>query len=154
MRPGSRVAIGFVLVAGLLGLNTAAPAQAATTARGGVTASAYYHCNGTTAYKKPGRSASVPVFYYGFSPVLDCVMGIGKGSANAITALQRALRDCNNAPWLAVDGRYGIDTSNVVRYIQGANGMEDHDGQYGPRTRPMIKWRFFDENGRRSCEKL
>lgn len=138
-----------VLAAGALIAVTTPPAQTA------VTAQAYYHCNGKTSRDKGDRSAAVPVFYFGFSPMIDCVLGVGRGGGGgSVEALQTSLKYCNNAPSMLVNGVYTQHVKDVITWIQAGNGLKG-DGIYGPDTRKLLRWAFYNETtGRRTCERL
>lgn len=150
MRTLARIAVA-VLASGTLATTAALPARADDP----VTAQAYNHCNGKMNYKKPGRSAAVPVFYYGFSPVIDCVLGVGRGGGGgSIEALQASLKYCNNAAPMVINGVYTQYVVDVITVIQ-AVGKVTKDGIYGPVTRGLMKWAFYNElSGKRTCEHL
>ncbi|MFI6317492.1 hypothetical protein ACIBG8_08230 [Nonomuraea sp. NPDC050556] len=150
MRTLARIAV-TVLAGGALATTAALPAHANQAA----TAQAYNHCNGKMSYNKPGRSAAVPVFYYGFSPVIDCVLGVGRGGGGgSIEALQASLKYCNNAPTMVINGVYTQHVVDVITWIQAASGVKA-DGVYGPVTRGLLRWAFYNElSGKRTCEHL
>jgi hypothetical protein len=132
----------------------------ASTAQAEVGTQATVHCNGRQAISSSGSTANIPVFYFGFSPVRDCLLSEGDGyngggEAEAVRHLQHSLVYCNNGGVLgAIDGKYGPKTRDVVTFIQAASGIAP-DGVYGPDTRKVLKWAFYNnDTGRRSCRNI
>ncbi|MEW2417004.1 peptidoglycan-binding domain-containing protein [Streptomyces sp. NPDC046866] len=94
------------------------------------------------------KSAKVLVGGYGaWVPVSDggsvnCVMGQGTHN-EGVGDLQSALRKCNGANGLDVDGRYGPLTAQAVRDFQALVRIPV-DGVYGPQTRAAMYWVIND----------
>ncbi|MEU2447044.1 peptidoglycan-binding domain-containing protein [Streptomyces althioticus] len=79
---------------------------------------------------------------------LSCYMQRNTGSANAVTALQRAILRCYSSTPAAsrirssggADGIYGDGTVWAVRWLQANRLGVSADGVYGPDTRAAMRW--------------
>lgn len=69
----------------------------------------------------------------------------GWGTRMGVEMLQQTINACYpGAPYtpLTPDGKYGFRTTEAVRYVQRAIGVND-DGQAGPITRGAMNWAFW-----------
>ncbi|MBM9620831.1 peptidoglycan-binding domain-containing protein [Streptomyces zhihengii] len=109
---------------------------------------AYGPCNTTVK-----RTDGVAVHNYYVVPArsgngLSCYMRYATGSANAVTALQKAILRCYGTTAAAqkirdsggADGSYGTGTVEAVRWLQANRLGVSADGVYGPATRAAMKW--------------
>lgn len=70
----------------------------------------------------------------------NCLLRYGDRGAGVLV-LQDALSRCL-AP-ITLDGIYGQETQNAVRFVQGSAGVPV-DGIYGPKTRDVMDWPYYD----------
>jgi peptidoglycan hydrolase-like protein with peptidoglycan-binding domain len=126
-------------------------AAAATMLAGGVvattaTASAdtVGWCDGTKVVKISGTVVTRQPFHKGTGS-RDCTLAEG-AQGGAVVTLQTALKSCNFASNLAIDGDFGSLTKKAVAYAQWKRGTAD-DGIYGPNTRKAFHWPTYGVNG-------
>lgn len=141
------LAVVGVLVASTFAVSVARPVPAEA---------AYPHCNGWHTY----GNVTLPVFYFGYAPVRDCILVLGDGSSDsagegtAVKALQNALILCHSgqlgSEW---PGHYGPKTEAVVRWLQAVAGISA-DGDYGPQTRRILQWPVPDPDGWYYCVRV
>jgi hypothetical protein len=87
-----------------------------------------------------------------------CVLRSGARDSNppgwelfdAVSKLQYALKLCNGASNLRVDGIYGPATVSAVKAAQKRGGVTQ-DGVYGPNTRAHMKWWVRPDYGQGWC---
>ncbi len=77
---------------------------------------------------------------------LHCTLARG-ASGSAVRALQMALKQCNYAPNLDVDGDFGDKTEAALRHAQDKKGVDD-DGIYGPITGAALAWMVWLPTGK------
>lgn len=70
----------------------------------------------------------------------DCQLRHGDRTAGVLV-LQAALSRCFTK--IALDGIYGGETQNAIRFLQATAGIPA-DGTYGPKTREVMNWPYFD----------
>ncbi|MBN6034812.1 peptidoglycan-binding protein [Amycolatopsis sp. 195334CR] len=75
----------------------------------------------------------------------NCQLAYGD-SGSAVTALQQALRLCNQKANISADGDFGDLTRKALAYAQYKAGVDD-DGIYGPVTRGALGWPAYNGNG-------
>ncbi|MFD5319428.1 peptidoglycan-binding protein [Streptomyces sp. NPDC127098] len=122
----STVVASAALVAGvgLTSVATAGPAAASG------------WCDGSKGFVLSGRSVRLP--YNVASNSTDCTLARG-ASGSGVTALQNALRYCNEEGDLVVDGDFGPRTETALERAQALRGTTP-DGIYGPNTRSVLAW--------------
>ncbi|GAA4688463.1 hypothetical protein GCM10023347_50310 [Streptomyces chumphonensis] len=105
----------------------------------GTAHAAYPKCNSSKAIDTSHGTVRQP--YYTGTGSRNCVMGVGADNG-AVRRLQYVLVHCYNRD-IGIDGVYGANTRNAVRYVQQFEGLasQDIDGVYGPLTRKAMKWR-------------
>lgn len=91
-----------------------------------------------------GRSVVLPA--YSATGSTNCTLAKG-ANGSAVVALQRALRACDVAPGLVVDGDFGDKTKAVLQQVQKQHKL-DADGIYGPKTRRVLMWPVYYSNGK------
>lgn len=80
----------------------------------------------------------------------NCVLRLGDRGAGVLV-LQDALARCLYK--ITLDGVFGPETANAVRFVQGSNGIPV-DGVYGPKTRDVMGWPHYDPYDRfRVCKR-
>ena len=75
----------------------------------------------------------------------NCTLDEGASGA-AVVALQTALKSCNFATNLGIDGDYGSATKKAVAYAQYRRGILS-DGIYGPDSRRTFHWPVYYASG-------
>lgn len=128
-------------------------AAAGTVVLGGTPASASPTCNSYSHVRNStGWYTEVPSVG-SETGNLFCNLVRGTNSS-AVMALQTTLNDCYLAPagrtLLVVDGDFGGNTYNALRYAQGVAGAHV-DGSYGPETRSKLNWTGHEPN---SCGRI
>jgi hypothetical protein len=122
-------------------------------------------CTGTTAVYSYGGTyvAAIPSLGNGTSN-WQCEhrlgagynFATGQGTRDGIKALQATINRCygdeRNWWWrLRVDGEYGGNTTEAVRWVQGQIGV-GVDGKAGPITRSHMVWAFYHvDTGQDHC---
>ncbi|PRX43861.1 putative peptidoglycan binding protein [Prauserella shujinwangii] len=113
------------------------------TTAGSAAADSVGWCNGSTRVSV-GSQFIVQPYHRGTGRV-DCTLARG-ASGSAVSALQRALRQCNYAGGLRVDGDFGPRTEEALKYAQFRRGVVS-DGIYGPNTRVALRWPSYYRSG-------
>jgi hypothetical protein len=106
-------------------------------------------CDGTTAYRSPAGSFTVPTQDRVLGAARACALGPAGGEGMPVRALQHALATCYGQP-VAVDGEYGGATGDAVAAAQRLHGLAV-DGAYGPQTADALLWPTIAGNGAVSC---
>lgn len=106
-------------------------------------------CDGTTAYRSPAGSFTVPTQDRVLGAARACVLGPAGGEGMPVRALQHALATCYGQR-VAVEGEYGGATSDAVAAAQRLHGLAV-DGAYGPQTADALLWPTIAGNGAVSC---
>lgn len=124
------VAVSAALLTGGLGLTTAT-ASAAPVAK----------CDGVTAVKVGTKGDYVRQPYHKTTGSRNCTLAEGT-SGSGVVALQTALKSCNYATNLTIDGDFGQNTKKAVSYAQYKRGITQ-DGIYGPLSRKAFTWPVY-----------
>jgi peptidoglycan hydrolase-like protein with peptidoglycan-binding domain len=151
LRLAAALVIGLALAVGLAPSSQASPATGAS-----VLAPT---CESFTTYYRsvpiPGVGAiqihaNVPTTGYQ-NGLFTCRLGSGD-ALPGVFVLQAALAQCFAK--IKVDGIYGIETENSVRFLQYLTGITV-DGTYGPQTRGVMTWPWlFPNNQLHKCDVL
>ncbi|KOV49881.1 hypothetical protein ADL00_45375 [Streptomyces sp. AS58] len=110
----------------------------------------YRHCTTTASMfvdNNRDLRAPLPWGYNESTPTSTCYLtngDVGSSTDSAVTALQRALNKCYGAG-LTLDGAFGDLTEAALRRAQSASGATV-DGEYGPNTRDHIRWPVYRES--------
>ena len=140
--------LGSLAAAAFLGISTlvAAPSAAA--------AAPLPHCKDYSVIKKDfsGETlhAGVPTTGHQ-NRDMNCVLSRGD-RGGGVLVLQLTLNQCFTH--ITVDGIYGPETENAIRFLQGLNGIPA-DGIYGPQTAKEMSWAWYDADDKwRRCDWL
>jgi peptidoglycan hydrolase-like protein with peptidoglycan-binding domain len=101
-------------------------------------------CDGTRTIKV-SSTATVRQPYHTGTGSRDCTLAEG-AVGGAVSTLQRALKLCNFATNLDIDGEFGSLTEQAVSYAQSKRGT-GVDGIYGPDSRQAFHWPTYSLNG-------
>ena len=101
-------------------------------------------CDGTKTVKISSSVLTRQPFHKGTGS-RNCTLAEG-AQGGAVVTLQTALKSCNFASNLAIDGDFGSLTKKAVAYAQWKRGAED-DGIYGPESRQAFYWPTYALNG-------
>lgn len=129
LRGTTRLTICFLatlLLGGVLHVAYAAPASAAPLT-----------C-GRADWLYVGESPYQQKLPYNATSWKDCILQYGDGPNESVTVLQEAMKVCHGKD-LTLTGEFGTATRNALRSIQSAANLEV-DGVYGPDTRNEMKW--------------
>ena len=113
-------------------------------------------CNSSTSkqtqYYDPAGGFNLYATVPSYGTSVECYMNYG-ATGTPVRVLQTALNFCYSAG-LTVDGILGTNTTNALKSVQSANGLNP-DGGYGPDTRRAMKWKAGkDAHGYYHCGKL
>ncbi|WP_158621563.1 peptidoglycan-binding domain-containing protein [Streptomyces triticirhizae] len=129
------LAAATALLAGGLGLTGPTTASAA---------SSVGWCDGAKRISYGGSDFLVQP-YHKATGSRNCTLGSGASGA-AVTALQSALKHCNEQSSLVVDGEFGPATQRALTNAQRLRGAAA-DGVYGPETRTKLRWGVHQHSG-------
>jgi len=76
----------------------------------------------------------------------NCTLAEG-AEGSAVVTLQTALKSCNFASNLGIDGDFGPATEKAVTYAQYRHGI-GQDGIYGPDSRRAFTWPVYWSTGK------
>ncbi|MFC4857058.1 peptidoglycan-binding domain-containing protein [Actinophytocola glycyrrhizae] len=125
------VAVTAALVTGGISL-TGATASAA---------SSVGWCDGVKAVKVNARGDYVRQPYHRGTGSRNCTLAEG-AQGGAVVVLQTALKSCNYASNLGIDGDFGPNTKKAVAYAQ-YRWRIGQDGIYGPESRRAFAWPMY-----------
>ncbi|HEX2132174.1 MAG TPA: peptidoglycan-binding domain-containing protein [Actinophytocola sp.] len=139
------VATSAALLAGLGLSTTAASAAPAPSVSPSVAASAVGWCDSWKKVRVNSAGYTMHHPVHSATGSRNCLLAQGS-SGNAVRILQLALKHCNFASGLVVDGDFGSRTKKALAYAQYRRGVAD-DGVYGPDTRKALLWQVYYPNG-------
>jgi peptidoglycan hydrolase-like protein with peptidoglycan-binding domain len=103
-------------------------------------------CDGTKSVKiTTSGSVVVRQPYHKGTGSRNCTLAEG-AEGGAVVTLQIALKSCNFASNLDIDGDFGAKTKQAVSYAQAKRGT-GVDGIYGPNTRRAFYWPTYSSTG-------
>jgi peptidoglycan hydrolase-like protein with peptidoglycan-binding domain len=102
-------------------------------------------CDGVKAVKVTTDGKYVRQPYHKGTGSRNCTLTEG-ASGSAVTTLQQALKKCNFADNLTIDGDFGPNTKKAVAYAQFRRGI-GQDGIYGPVSRAHFQWQVLNADG-------
>ncbi|MFI7677402.1 peptidoglycan-binding protein [Actinophytocola sp. NPDC049390] len=102
-------------------------------------------CDGVKAVKVSTSGHYVRQPYHRATGSRNCTLAEG-ASGGAVVQLQTALKSCNYATNLDIDGDFGPATKKAVAYAQYRRGISS-DGIYGPDSRQAFYWPAYYSSG-------
>lgn len=102
-------------------------------------------CDGVKSVEVGSGNDYVRQPYHRGTGSRNCTLAEGSSGA-AVSELQRALKKCNFASNLVVDGDFGSNTKKAVAYAQKLYRI-GQDGIYGPESRVAFQWHVIYANG-------
>lgn len=102
-------------------------------------------CDGVKAVKLGSSNDYVRQPYHKGTGSRNCTLAEGASGA-AVVVLQTALKSCNFASNLAIDGDFGPNTKKAVAYAQYKYRI-GQDGIYGPESRVAFAWPLYYASG-------
>lgn len=102
---------------------------------------ALYECNTVITFSGGNETSQRPGYTRGGGTSGQCFLAIGS-TGEEVRVLQTALKFCNFTD-IGIDGSYGTQTANAVRWVQAVNNIAQ-DGKYGPQTERVMGWVYFN----------
>lgn len=131
------VAVSAALLTGGLVLTTATASAAPSVG----------WCDGVKGVELNARGDYVRQPFHKATGSRNCTLAEGASASSAVIVLQQALKSCNFAGSLVVDGDFGPNTKKAVAYAQYRHGIAS-DGIYGPDSRQAFGWPVYYENSK------
>jgi peptidoglycan hydrolase-like protein with peptidoglycan-binding domain len=103
-------------------------------------------CDGTKAVQVTSAGDYVRQPYHKATGSRNCTLAEG-AEGGAVVTLQTALKSCNFASNLVIDGDFGANTEKAVSYAQHRRGIRQ-DGIYGPDSRQAFTWPTYWSSGK------